>query len=77
MMMDPEQLMNALGSELKTSIRDMAGEKDLDRRVKQSEIVKNLSESMGVFLRLISDVMSADFDGFEEDYDDDYDEYEE
>ncbi|HHL33819.1 MAG TPA: hypothetical protein ENJ30_05585 [Desulfobulbaceae bacterium] len=75
--MDPEQLMNALGSELKTSIRDMAGEEDLDRRVKQSEIVKNLSESMGVFLRLISDVMSADFDGFEEDYDDDYDEYEE
>ncbi len=75
--MDPEQLMNALGNELKTSIRDMAGEEDLDRRVKQSEIVKNLSESMGVFLRLISDVMSADFDGFEEDYDDDYDEYEE
>ncbi len=75
--MDPEQLMNALGNELKISIQAMDAEEDLDRRVKQSEIVKNLSESMGVFLRLISDVMSTDFDGFEEDYDDDYDEYEE
>jgi len=75
--MDPEQLINALDNELNSSIRDMGREKDLDKRVKQSEIVKNLSESMGVFLRLISDVMSADFDGFEEDSDDDYDEYEE
>ena len=75
--MDPEQLLNALDNELNSSIRDMGREKDLDKRVKQSEIVKNLSESMGVFLRLISDVMSADFDGFEEDFDDDYDEYEE
>ena len=74
--MDPEQLMNALSLELHASIRDMDGEADLDRRLKQSEIVKNLSESMGVFLKLISDVMSADFDGFDEDYDD-YDEYEE
>ena len=74
--MDPEQLMNALSLELHASIRDMDGEEDLDRRLKQSEIVKNLSESMGVFLRLISDVISADFDGFDEDYDD-YDEYEE
>ncbi len=75
--MDPEQLMNALGNELKTSIQAMGMEEDLDKRVKQSEIVKNLSESMGVFLRLISDVMSGDFDDFEEDYDDDDDEYEE
>ncbi len=75
--MDPEQLMNALGSELGKSIQDLHGEDDLDKRIKKSQIIKNLSESMGVFLRLISDVMSADFDGFEEDYDDDYDEYEE
>ena len=75
--MDPEQLMNALGDELDASIRDMHGENDIEERVKHSEIVRNLSESMGVFLRLISDVMSADFDSFEEDCDDDYEEYEE
>jgi len=75
--MDPEQLMNALGNELGKSIQDLQREDDLDKRIKKSQIIKNLSESMGVFLRLISDVMSADFDGFEEDYDDDYDEYEE
>jgi len=75
--MDPEQLMNALGNELGKSIQDLQREDDLDKRIKKSQIIKNLSESMGVFLRLISDVMSADFDGFEEDFDDDYDEYEE
>ncbi len=75
--MDPEQLMNALGNELGKSIQELQREDDLDKRIKKSQIIKNLSESMGVFLRLISDVMSADFDGFDEDYDDDYDEYEE
>ncbi len=75
--MDPEQLMNELGEELHTSIQDMRGAGNIEERVQHSEIVRNLSESMGVFLRLISDVMNADFDGFEDDYDDDYDEYEE
>jgi len=77
MMIDPEQLMNELGEELHTSIQDMRGADNIEERLRHSEIVRNLSESMGVFLRLISDVMNAPFEGFEEDHDDDYDEYEE
>jgi hypothetical protein len=76
--MDPEQLMNSLSEELENSIEDMRQAQTVEERLRHSEIVRNLSESMGVFLKLISDVMSADFDGFDDDYgDDDYDEYEE
>jgi len=76
--MDPEQLMNSLAEELEHSIEDMRQAQTVEERLRHSEIVKNLSESMGVFLKLISDVMSADFDDFDSDYgDDDYDEYEE
>jgi len=76
--MDPEQLMNSLSEELENSIEDMRQAQTVEERLRHSEIVRNLSESMGVFLKLISDVMSADFDDFDSDYgDDDYDEYEE
>jgi hypothetical protein len=76
--MDPEALMNSLSEELEKSIEDMRQARTVEERLRHSEIVKNLSESMGVFLKLISDVMSADFDDFDSDYgDDDYDEYEE
>jgi hypothetical protein len=75
--MDPEILMNKLAEELGNSIADMHKAKTIEERLRHSEIVRNLSESMGVFLKLISDVMNADFDGFDEFDDDDYDEYEE
>ncbi len=76
--MDPEALMNSLSEELEKSIEDMRQARTVEERLRHSEIVKNLSESMGVFLKLISDVMSADFEDFDSDYgDDDYDEYEE
>jgi hypothetical protein len=75
--MDPEQLMNSLSEELENSIVDMRQAQTVEERLRHSEIVRNLSESMGVFLKLISDVMSADFDGFGDFDDDDYDEYEE
>jgi len=75
--MDPEILMNKLAEELDNSIEDMRAAQTVEERLRHSEIVRNLSESMGVFLKLISDVMNADFDGFDEFDDDDYDEYEE
>ncbi|HHD56643.1 MAG TPA: hypothetical protein ENK89_03055 [Desulfobulbaceae bacterium] len=71
--MDPEKLMNSLSEELYSNIQEMKREDDVEEKLRYSEIVRNLSQSLGVFLRLISDVMDADFD----DFDDDYDEYEE
>jgi hypothetical protein len=68
--MDPEKLMEALSKELHDNLEMMHRADSVEEKLRYSEIVRNLSESLGVFLRLISDVMDADFD-------DDYDEYEE
>ena len=46
----------------------MSKTKSLDEKVAYSQVVKNLSESLGVFLDLASNLMDFDFD---EDFDDD------
>jgi len=71
--MDPEQLMDSLSEELYSNIQEMKRADNIEEKLRYSKIVRNLSQSLGVFLQLVSNVMNADFD----DFDDDYDEYEE
>ena len=66
--MDPEKLINALMAELHDNLTLMAGVKTLEEKKQYSEIVHNLTESIGVFLKLAADMMEMDDD---EDYDDD------
>lgn len=62
--MDPEKLMDELSSQLSAALKEMAKAKTPEDKLKYSEIVKNLSESLGIFLGLISDMAPY---GFEED----------
>ena len=65
--MDPEKLMDALSEELLETLKAMAGAKTIEEKRQYSEIVKNLSESLGVFLRIASDMMmDYDMDDYEE-----------
>ena len=65
--MDPEKLMDALSEELLETLKAMAGAKTIEEKRQYSEIVKNLSESLGVFLRIVSDMMmDYDMDDYEE-----------
>jgi len=64
--MDPEKLMNDLSRELSDNIKMLAKAKSLEEKLQYSEIVKNLSESLGVFLNLISDMASYGLDDLEE-----------
>lgn len=70
--MDPEKLMEALAKELDETLQAMAKAKTLEEKRAYSEIVNNLSQSLGMFLNLASDMMGQDFDDFD-DYDDDDD----
>lgn len=63
--MDPEQLMEALSRELHATLKAMAQVEDLEEKRRYSEIVHNLSQSLGVFLRLASDMIGLDFDEFD------------
>lgn len=60
--MDPDKVMDSLLKELNFTLKAMGKAKDLNEREVYSRIVKNLSESLGVFFNLASEMMSLDSD---------------
>jgi hypothetical protein len=58
--MDPEKIMNGLFKELNVALKDMSKSKTVEEKLAHSQVVKNLCESVGVFLDLASDVMPFD-----------------
>ncbi len=72
---DPSEVMDLLMVETKRSLADLAATSDAEQRVLQSETVRNLCESLGVFLDAMNDAMSLenlyDFDDDEEEFEED------
>ena len=60
--MEPDKLMDGLSKELTVALKAMAKTKDVAEKETYSRIVKNLCESLGVFLNLVSEMMPFDFD---------------
>jgi hypothetical protein len=60
--MDPEKLMEDLSKELSGALKALGKAKSLEEKLQYSEIVKNLTESLGVFLGLASEMVSHGFD---------------
>jgi len=69
--MDFEKIMEGLSKELTASLKAMSKAKDLDEKETHSRIVKNVSESLGVFFDLAGEMMPFDFDDDDEDLDGD------
>jgi len=61
-MMEPQDIMDGISKELGDALKGMAKAKSLEEKMAYSRIVKNLSESLGVFIDLASSVMDMDFD---------------
>lgn len=66
--MDPDQLLEGLSKEINSALKAMAKAKDINEKEVYSRIIKNLCQSQGVFLKLVSDLMSIDYN---EDFDED------
>lgn len=60
--MQLDKIMDGLTKELAFSLKSMAKTKDLTEKATYSEVVKNLCESLGVFLDLASDMTPYEFD---------------
>lgn len=73
MNMEPEAIMEKIMKELDGTLKAMTRAKSLEERETFSRVVKNLSESLGVFFNLASDMMSFDEDDFDDDFDEDDD----
>ncbi|MFA7384150.1 MAG: hypothetical protein WC001_11930 [Desulfurivibrionaceae bacterium] len=55
--MDPEKILDGLAKELSLALKAMAKAKTVEEKLTHSQIVKNLSDSLGVFLGLASEMM--------------------
>ena len=66
-MMDPEKIMDGVSKELTAALKAMAKTKKVDEKEAYSRIVKNLCDSLGLFLSLASEMMPFYDDDFEDD----------
>ncbi len=60
--MEPDKIMSDISKEILTALNAMAKAKTPEEKLMHSEIVKNLCDSLGVFLGLISDMALYDDD---------------
>jgi len=61
--MDPEKIMSGISKEIEAALKVMGKAKTPEEKLTHSETVKNLCESLGVFLNLMGDMMPYDDDG--------------
>ncbi len=61
--MEPEKMMAGISKEIDATLKAMRKAKTAEERRMHSETLKNLCESLGVFLNLMSDMMLYDDDG--------------
>jgi hypothetical protein len=64
--MEPEKIMDGMSTQLSLALKSLAKAKTVEEKVAYSQVVKNLSEAMGVFFNLAADGMMDDYD-FEDD----------
>ncbi len=60
--MDPEKIMSGISREIEVALKAMGKAKTSEEKLTHSETVKNLCESLGVFLSLMSGMMPYDDD---------------
>ena len=58
--MDPEKIMNGISKEIFSALEAMAKSNTPEEKLRYSEIIKNLCDSLGVFLNLIGDLAPYD-----------------
>ena len=54
--MEPDKLMTDISQEISAALKNMGQARTPEEKIMYSEIVKNLCESLGVFLRLVSEM---------------------
>ena len=69
--MNPEKHMEDIAKELQDALKALSKAKTLEEKATYSQIVKNLSESLGVFLNFISNMMDYGLDDYDEDDEED------
>tara|TARA_R110002074_G_scaffold398187_1_gene589742 strand:- start:116 stop:316 length:201 start_codon:yes stop_codon:yes gene_type:complete len=61
--MEPDKLMEGISKEMSAALKAMGKAKTSEEKLIYSQIVKNLSESLGFFLGLMSEMAYMEDDG--------------
>ena len=70
-MIDPDNVLDPMLAEVTRLLVEMKKTKDLEKRKLQSEIIKNLCESLGVFFDTMTNAMAENMADLLEDEDED------
>ncbi len=54
--MEPDKLMDGISREISAALKAMSKAKTPEEKLLYSEVVKNLCDSLGIFLNLMSDM---------------------
>jgi hypothetical protein len=60
--MNPEKIMEGISKELEDAIKAMSKAKTVEDKLAYSEIIENLSESLGVFMEMATNMLDYGFD---------------
>jgi len=71
-MFDPESVLDPMIEEIQRLLVEMKNAKDLEQRRVQSEILKNVCASLGVFFDFMSDALEVDYLDEEEEDEEDF-----
>jgi uncharacterized phage protein gp47/JayE len=69
-MFDPTEAIEKLQSEINKTLKEFSKAKNIDEKLKLSELLNNLTESIGVYFDFLTTVMGSEIEGFDEDDDD-------
>ena len=58
--MDPDKIVDGLFKELGAALKALSTAKSVEDKVAYSLVIKNLSESVGIFLELASEMMECE-----------------
>jgi len=61
--MEPDILIEGISKEIDSALKAMKKAKTLEEKLKHSEMIKNLCDSLGMFLNLMMDIPAYDEDG--------------
>jgi hypothetical protein len=60
--MEPDKIMDNLFKELGAALKALSSAKTIEEKVSYSQVIKNLSESLGIFLDLANPILDEDLD---------------
>jgi len=60
--MEPDKLIDGISTELNTAFKAMAKAKTVEEKVLYSQIIKNLCQSLGVFIEAANEMIPFDFE---------------